>query len=127
MVRRPLNILVGRFIPGSRTAVASLAGSSATNERPSTAAQGHWDKRYRASARDAVRYSPKAGQAIVDTPNGSYFKMAEIWLCAVFSASCTDWEPDKADCMAVHTAWEIFGYFTPKPSVRGCANRVWLM
>ncbi len=52
--------------------------------------------------------------------------MVEIWLCAVFNASGTDFEPDKAAWMAVHTAWEIFGYFTPRPSVRGCANSVWL-
>jgi hypothetical protein len=51
-----------------RTAVPSLAGLSVTDERPGTAAQGQWDRRYRASARDAVRYSPEARQAIIATP-----------------------------------------------------------
>ena len=44
-----------------------------------------------------------------------------IWPCAVASADCTLCDPDNAACMAVHTASEIFGYFTPNPNVRGCA------
>lgn len=49
------------------------------------------------------------------------FKIEVIWACAVDSADCTLCDPDNAACMAVHTASEIFGYFTPSPSVRGCA------
>ena len=61
ILRGPLNLPVA-------ARPSSLAGSAPTNERPGTAAQGQWDKRYRASARDAVRYFPEARQVIIATP-----------------------------------------------------------
>ena len=52
----------------------------------------------------------------------AYLVVAAV--CAAASASCGDFPPLRADCTAVHSASEIFGYFVPRSSpVRPLAAR----